>query len=75
MNDKGFSKGLRDIVAHMLEPHPNDRPHTKTLVNRVDDTWQGWRATTEEGAYYVDVLDKLAERAALGTSGAVARVS
>jgi serine/threonine protein kinase len=73
MNDKGFSKGIRDIVSHMLKQHPNQRPHTKDLVNRVDDAWDGWRATTEEGAHYVDVLDKVVERRVLGVGGALVR--
>ncbi len=71
MNDKGFSEAIRDIVAEMLRPHPNDRMQTKGLVNQVDDAWEGWRATTEEGAHYVDVLDKVVLRSALGTSGAL----
>jgi serine/threonine protein kinase len=71
MNDKGFSEALRDIVAEMLRPHPKDRMQTKDLVNQVDDAWEGWRATTEEGAHYVDVLDKVVLRSALGTSGAL----
>lgn len=71
MNDKGFSEAIRDIVAEMLRPHPNDRMQTKGLVNQVDDAWEGWRATTEEGAHYVDVLDKVVLKSALGTSGAL----
>jgi serine/threonine protein kinase len=71
MNDKGFSEALRDIVAEMLRPHPKDRMQTKDLVNQVDDAWEGWRATTEEGAHYVDVLDKVVLRSALGASGAL----
>jgi hypothetical protein len=66
MNDKGFSQGLRDIIALMLKPHPAHRPGTIELVNRADDAFAQWRATTEEGAYYVDVDDRLAERARLG---------
>jgi serine/threonine protein kinase len=73
MNDKGFGKGIQDIVARMLEPHPKNRIHTKDLVNRVDDGWEGRRATTEEGAHYVDVLDEKVERAALGTGGSILR--
>ncbi len=71
MNDKGFSEALRDIVAEMLRLHPKDRMQTKDLANQVDDAWEGWRATTEEGAHYVDVLDKVVLRSALGTSGAL----
>jgi hypothetical protein len=67
MNDKGFSDPIRHIVAEMLRPHPDDRLQTKDLVNQVDDAWEGWRATTEEGAYYVDVVDKGVLRSALGT--------
>jgi len=67
MNDKGFSDSIRHIVAEMLRPHPDDRLQTKDLVNQVDDAWEGWRATTDEGAYYVDVVDKAVLRSALGT--------
>lgn len=66
LNDGGFSAGLRELVALMLRPHPADRPGAVELVNRADDAFARWRATTEEGAYYVDVDDRLAERARLG---------
>jgi hypothetical protein len=69
MTDKGFSKPLRDIVAEMLRPHPNDRMQTLVLVNRADDAWEGWRATTEEGAHLVDLVDKAVLRSAIGTGG------
>jgi hypothetical protein len=59
MNDKGFTKGIRDIVALMLNPHPKDRPAAIDLVNTVDDAFDQWRATTAEGAMYVDRADKL----------------
>lgn len=71
MSDKGFSKGIRDIVADMLRPHPNDRPHAIHLVNAIDDSWEGWRATTQDGAHLVDVRDKLAQRALGGRKAIV----
>lgn len=71
MADKGFSEGIRNIVAEMLRSRPNDRLQTEDLVNKVDDAWEDWRATTEEGAHYVDVLDKQVLRSALGTGGAL----
>lgn len=62
MNDKGFSKGIRDVVGNMLRLHPNDRTSSIDLVQVVDDEWARWRATTREGAEYVDVLDEILER-------------
>lgn len=69
MTDRGFSKGLRDIVSSMLQHHPEDRLSGIKLVNAVDDAWAGWRATTKEGAYLVDVLDKVVERSAFQMGG------
>ncbi|PBP24989.1 putative protein kinase [Diplocarpon rosae] len=68
MNDAGYSQILRDIVGDMLKHHPADRPTTVGLVNRVDDQWRRWRATTKEGAHVVDISDKDVRRAALGVS-------
>jgi hypothetical protein len=65
MNDKGFSKGLRDIVALMLSHHPRDRPMAVELVNRADDAFAQWR-TTKEGSEYVDKDDYLAVKAGRG---------
>jgi hypothetical protein len=42
---------------------------TLVLVNRADDAWEGWRATTEEGAHLVDLVDKAVLRSAIGTGG------
>ena len=69
MTDKGFSQPIREIVADMLRPHPNDRIQTLVLVNRVNDAWEGWRATTEEGAHFVDVIDKVVLRSVVGAGG------
>jgi hypothetical protein len=65
MNDKGFSKYIRDIVGDMLHRHPADRPDTMALVNRVEDHWRAWRVNTREGREYVDVDDAKGERAML----------
>jgi serine/threonine protein kinase len=69
MNDKGFSQGIREVVSQMLQPHPNDRPTALELVNIIEHLWGGWRATTDEGAQYVDINDELVERAARGVGG------
>jgi serine/threonine protein kinase len=69
MNDKNFSQGLRDIVASMLKPHPGERPRIMEIVNEADDQFAKWRATTKEGAYYVDITDKCSEKAAIGLGG------
>jgi hypothetical protein len=69
MNDKGFSKGLRDIVGDMLKMHPGDRPGGMDLVKRVENEWKRWRAATEEGQRYVDVMDKELLDKSLGSSG------
>lgn len=58
MNDKGFSEGLRDIVATMLDHNMNKRPDTLSLVQKVDEGWRLWRATTREGQNYVDIRDE-----------------
>lgn len=58
LNDKGFSAGLRDIVADMLKMHPSDRPGTLVLVDRVEDAWKRWRVETREGRMYVDIRDE-----------------
>lgn len=58
MNDKGFSEGLRDIVGNMLSHSMARRPDTLTLVSRVEEGWQAWRATTKEGQDYLDVRDE-----------------
>lgn len=58
MNDKGFTEGIRGIVAQMLMLHPADRPNAFGLVDKVDDEWARWRATTREGREFVDVEDK-----------------
>ncbi|KAJ5051735.1 uncharacterized protein L3040_001507 [Drepanopeziza brunnea f. sp. 'multigermtubi'] len=70
MNDGAYSQILRDVVANMLKHHPADRPNTMALVNRVEDQWKRWRATTKEGAYVVDVVDETVRRNTIGvTSG------
>ncbi|CAL3972131.1 hypothetical protein PZA11_005323 [Diplocarpon coronariae] len=68
MNDGGYSQILRDIVGDMLKQHPADRPDSIGLVNRVDDQWKRWRATTREGAHVVDIGDDAVKRTALGLS-------
>ena len=69
LGDRGFSKGLQDVVSKMLMPHPGERPKTMDLVSMVDDRWAGWRATTLEGAVYVDWDDARRERGAKGPVG------
>lgn len=68
MNDKGFSKGLRDIVAQMLNHELSLRPDTLSLVNIVEEGWRSWRATTREGWEYVDVRDTYQKKVYLGGS-------
>src|SRR3954465_13259502 len=58
LNDKGFSKGLRDLVAMMLNHKMANRPDALTLVNLANDGGRYWRANTREGAEYVDVNDE-----------------
>lgn len=58
MNDKGFSQGLREIVASMLNHKMSKRPDTLTLVQMVEEEWRMWRAITREGQAYVDVRDE-----------------
>lgn len=67
--DMGYTQGLRNIVGDMLKMHPADRPDDLVLVNRVEDAWRRWRATTKEGAYTVDVGDRFVERAAIARAG------
>jgi hypothetical protein len=69
MNDKEFSKGLRDIVGDMLKVHPGDRPGGVDLVKRVEDEWKRWRAMTVEGQRCVDVMDKVLLNKQLGSGG------
>ncbi|KAH6679101.1 kinase-like domain-containing protein [Halenospora varia] len=69
MNDKGFSKGIRDIVADMLKHDPRERPDGVSLVNRVEGGWRTWRAETREGRMFVDVDDKVMERGVVGRVG------
>jgi hypothetical protein len=71
MYDKEFSESICEIISKMLQPHPADRMTGIKLVNWIDDKWAGWRATTKEGAYLVDVLDKVAERSAFGKGGSL----
>jgi hypothetical protein len=66
MNDKGFSKPLRDIVGDMLKDNLNERPGGVDLVERVEDEWKRWRATTEEGQRFVDVMDEVLLNRELG---------
>ncbi|CZT40566.1 uncharacterized protein RSE6_00239 [Rhynchosporium secalis] len=68
LNDGAYSQELREIIANMIKIHPNDRPDAISLVNDVDDQWKKWRATTKEGAYVVDILDREIELQALGIS-------
>jgi hypothetical protein len=58
MNDKGFSKDLRDIVEMMLEHKMRRRPDTMSLVDRAEDGWRHWRTSTREGQEYVDAADE-----------------
>lgn len=69
LNDRGYSAVLRSIVARMLEPFPGRRPGALELVSCADDGFAMWRATTEEGAAFVDVEDAVVERAAVGGGG------
>ena len=69
MNDKEFSKGLRDIVGDMLKVHPGDRPGGVDLVKRGEDEWKRWRAMTVEGQRCVDVMDKVLLNKQLGSGG------
>lgn len=66
MNDKGFSKGIRDIVADMLRHDPRERPNGVSLVNRVDAGWRAWRAETRDGQTLVDLNDRIMEKGAVG---------
>lgn len=67
MNDKGFSRELRDVISSMLKHHPSERPKTIDLVKIVEDKWEGWTATTLEGAVFVDVNDDQVTRKLAGT--------
>jgi hypothetical protein len=67
MNDKGFSKGLRDIVGDMLKGNPSERPGGLDLVKRVEKEWTRWRAMTKEGQRYVDVMDRVLFNKQLGS--------
>jgi hypothetical protein len=62
MNDKGFSQGLRDILATMLDPVAGQRPDARDLVGLVRNEWRSWRANTIEGRAYVDRGDELVRR-------------
>jgi hypothetical protein len=62
MNDKGFSQGLRELVALMLKSNPDERPRAAELINQADEGFAYWRATTVEGAYYVDIADEWIEQ-------------
>lgn len=53
MTDKGFGESIQHIVAEMLRPHPNDRIETSKLVIQLEDAWNEWAATIEEGVQYV----------------------
>lgn len=68
MNDGGYSQELREVVGDMIKMHPADRPTAINIVNRADDQWKKWRATSTEGAKVVDVLDRVIELKALGIS-------
>ncbi|KAH7412673.1 kinase-like domain-containing protein [Cadophora sp. MPI-SDFR-AT-0126] len=68
MNDGGYSQELRHIVGDMIQMHPDDRPNAIDLVNRVDDQWRKWRATSKQGAQVVDILDRQFEMQSLGVS-------
>ncbi|KAL5328653.1 hypothetical protein ACEPPN_002155 [Leptodophora sp. 'Broadleaf-Isolate-01'] len=68
MNDGGYSQELREIIGSMIKMHPADRPTAIALVNRADDQWKKWRATSKEGAQVVDILDRVIEMKALGIS-------
>jgi hypothetical protein len=58
MTDKGFTQGLREIVADMMNPDIGSRPDAMRLVDKVEDGWRAWRANTKEGREYVDVRDQ-----------------
>lgn len=62
MNDKGFSKGLRYLVARMLDSSIGNRPDALRLVDEVEAGWRSWRANTAEGRAYVDGGDKAISR-------------
>jgi predicted phosphohydrolase len=62
LNDKGFSQGIREIVARMLDPSMAMRPDALQLVDEVEKGWRVWRASTVEGQAYIDVRDKLVRR-------------
>lgn len=62
MNDKGFSKGIRDIVAKMLDPVIGKRLDALDLVGMVEVEWRSWRANTVEGRAYVDGGDEQIRR-------------
>ncbi|TVY75914.1 Serine/threonine-protein kinase ATG1, partial [Lachnellula suecica] len=66
MNDKGYTQGLRNIIADLLQPNPADRPSSVDLISRIDDEWRKWRANTREGQEFVDVGDQDIARRALG---------
>jgi serine/threonine protein kinase len=62
MNDKGFTKGLRDIVAKMIHPVIGKRPDTLSLVGLVEIEWRSWRGNTAEGRAYIDGGDERLRR-------------
>lgn len=68
MNDKGYSQGLRNLVADMLRPNPADRPAAIDLIPDIDDKWRHWRSSTREGQEFCDVGDQDVARRMLGIS-------
>jgi len=62
MTDKGFSKGIRDVVARMLRDDMKERPDTLKLAEEVEDSFRYWRANTAEGMEYIDVRDDYMKR-------------
>lgn len=57
MSDKPYTRGLKEIVASMLQPRSGDRPTTAQLTGRMYTAWLAWRET-DDAIGYVHWRDK-----------------
>jgi len=46
MNDKGYSRPIRELVGEMLHPNRAKRPDAFALVDRIEDNWRTVSDTT-----------------------------
>ena len=75
MADKGFSKGIRDIVANMLDHDKEKRPDALKLLSMAEEGWRHWRTSTKDGREYVDVRDEYMTQVYQGTQFGAGKLS